>query len=88
MSFAFEGAGVGGEARLRAAHERVQERANAGQRLPQSFGVPTVGARLPESLCEPKQEPALLLSRGRLEAWLERSEPPVLYPGEHSEWDR
>jgi hypothetical protein len=64
----------GAEARLRAAHERVQERANAGQALPQSFGIPRAGARLPE----PKQAPALLLSRGRLEAWQERSEPPVL----------
>ncbi len=68
----------GAEARLRAAHERVRERANAGQTLPQSFGVPRAGARLPKSLREPKQEPVLLLSRGRLEAWLERSEPPVL----------
>jgi hypothetical protein len=68
----------GAEARLRAAHERVKERANAGQTLPQSFGVPRAGARLPESLREPKQEPVLLLARGRLEAWLERSEPPVL----------
>jgi hypothetical protein len=75
----------GAEARLRAAHERVKERANAGQKLPHSFGVPRVGVRLPESLREPKQEPVLLLSRGRLEAWLERSEPPVLESGEHSE---
>jgi hypothetical protein len=74
----WEGAGVGGEARLRAAHERTMQRANAGQVLPQSFGVPRAGARLPKSLCEPKQEPVLLLSRGRLEAWLERSEPSVL----------
>jgi len=36
----------GAEARLRAAHERVKERANAGQTLPQSFGVPRAGARL------------------------------------------
>ena len=66
------------EARLRAAHERVKERANAGQKLPQSFGIPRVGARLPESLCEQKQEPVLLISRERPEAWLEHSEPPVL----------
>ena len=39
------------------------------------WGIPRVGARLPESLREPKQEPVLLLSRGRLEAWLDRSEP-------------
>jgi len=56
MSFPGEGA----EARLRAAHEQVKERANAGQTLPQSFGIPRARARLPESLREPKQEPALL----------------------------
>jgi hypothetical protein len=77
----WEGAGVGGEARLRVAHERVQERANAGQVLPQSFGVPRAGVHLPESLSEPKQEPVVLLARGRLEAWQECSEPPVLEPG-------
>jgi len=68
----------GAEARLRAAHERVSQRARAGQVMPQSMGITRAGARLPESLREPKQEPVLLLSRGRLEAWLERSEPPVL----------
>jgi hypothetical protein len=61
MSFAFEGAGVGGEARLRAAHERVKERANAGQVVPQSMGIPRAGARLPESRSEPTQEPAFSL---------------------------
>jgi len=40
----------GAEARLRAAHERAMQRANAGQVLPQSFGIPRAGARLPESL--------------------------------------
>jgi transposase len=68
----------GAEARLWAAHERVKERANEGQVVPRSFGLTRAGARLPESLSEPKQEPVLLHSRGRLEAWLERSEPPVL----------
>ncbi len=68
----------GAEARLRAAHEQVQERAKAGQVLPQSFGIPRAGARLPESLREPKQEPVLLLRGARLEAWKERSEPSVL----------
>jgi hypothetical protein len=37
----------GAEARLRAAHERVQERANEGQVMPRSMGVPRAGARLP-----------------------------------------
>jgi hypothetical protein len=62
----------GAEARLRAAHERIQERANAGQSLPQSMGVPRAGARRPESRSELTQEPAFLLRRGRLEAWKER----------------
>jgi hypothetical protein len=68
----------GAEARLRAAHERVQERARAGQVMPQSMGVPRAGARLPQNPSEPTQEPVFLLRRGRLEAWKERSEPPSL----------
>ena len=39
----------GAEARLQAAHERVIQRANAGQVLPQSMGIPRAGARLPKS---------------------------------------
>src|SRR6266536_3068987 len=54
----------GAEARLRAAHERTKERANAGQVLPQSFGIPRAGARLSESLSEVTQE-LLFLSRGK-----------------------
>ena len=77
----WEGAGVGGEARLRAAHERIQERANAGQSLPQSMGVPRARARRPESRSEPTQEPAFLLRRGRLEAWKERENPSACMPG-------
>jgi hypothetical protein len=50
----------GAEARLRAAHERVQERANAGQVVPRSMGIPRAGARLPESRSEPTQEPVVL----------------------------
>jgi hypothetical protein len=64
------------EARLRAAWEDVSQRANEGQTLPRSMGVPRAGARLPRSLSEPTQEPAFLLRRGRLEAWTEGSEPP------------
>ena len=75
----------GAEARLRAAHERVQQRANEGQTLPQSFGLARAGARRPSSLSEPKQEPAFLLTHGRLEAWKGRSEPPRLSSGEFSE---
>jgi len=62
----------GAEARLRLAHERVQQRANAGQSVPQSFGCARAGARRPESRSEPTQEPAFLLRRGQLEAWTER----------------
>jgi hypothetical protein len=56
------------EARLRAAHERVQQRANEGQSLPRSMGCARAGARRPGSLSEPIQEPAFLLRHGRLEA--------------------
>jgi hypothetical protein len=75
---AWEGAGVGGEARLRAAHEQVQQRANEGQSLPRSFGLAKAGARRPSSLSEATPEPAFLLTQGRLEAWKHRSEPPLL----------
>jgi len=71
----------GAEARLRAAHERVKERANAGQVMPQSMGIPRAGARLPESRSEPTQEPAFSLRRGRLEAWKERENPRACMPG-------
>ena len=67
----------GAEARLRAGYERVQQRANEGQHLPRSFGCAKVGARRPKNLSEPTQEPAFLLTRGRLEAWKDRSEPPL-----------
>ena len=47
----------GAEARLRAAHERVIQRAKAGQVVPQSMGVPRARVCLPESPSEPTQEP-------------------------------
>jgi hypothetical protein len=68
----------GAEARLRAAHERVQERARAGQVVPQSMGISRAGARRPQSPSEPTPEPVFLLRRGRLEAWKERLEPLAL----------
>jgi hypothetical protein len=67
----------GAEVRLRAAHERVLQRANEGQSLPRSFGIPRAGARRPQSRSQPTPEPAFLARRGRLEAWKDRSEPPV-----------
>jgi hypothetical protein len=62
----------GAEARLRAAHECVQQRANEGQSLPRSMGISRARARRPESRSEPTLEPAFSLRRGRLEAWKER----------------
>jgi hypothetical protein len=52
------------EARLQAAHARVLQRANEGQSLPRSMGVPRAGARRPQSLGEPTPEPAFLLAQG------------------------
>jgi len=66
------------EARLQAAWEESYQRAKEGQTVPRSFGVPRAGARLPRSLSEATQEPAFLLTRGRLEAWKHRLEPPLL----------
>jgi transposase len=54
------------ETRLRAAIEEVHQRANAGEALPQSFGLPRAGARLPQSLESYQQE--LRFRRGRVEA--------------------
>ena len=67
----------GAEARLRAAHERVQQRANEGQVVPRSFGCARAGARRPGSPSQPTQESAVL-ARGRLKAWKDGSEPPLL----------
>jgi hypothetical protein len=49
------------EARLQAAHERVQQRANEGQSLPRSMGVHRAGVRRPQSPSEATQEPACSL---------------------------
>ena len=68
----------GAEARLRAAHERVKERANEGQVLPRSMGIPRARARLPKSRSEATQELLFLSRRGNVEAWKRRSELPLL----------
>jgi hypothetical protein len=81
----FEGAGAGGEARLKAVHERVIQRAKEGQVLPRSMGIPRAGARLPQSRSEATPELLFLSSRGKVEAWKRRPEPPVLEPGESSD---
>jgi len=56
----------GAEQRLRAALERLYQRANEGQVLPRSVGITLAGARLPKSLDPNRQE--LLYQHGRLEA--------------------
>jgi hypothetical protein len=68
----------GAEARLRAAHERLEQRANEGQLLPRSFGISRAGARRPSSPSQSPQESAFLLTRGKLKAWKDDSEPPLL----------
>ena len=76
---------AGAEARLVAAHERAQQRANEGQVLPRSMGIPRAGARLPESPSEATPELLFLSKRGKVEAWKHHPEPPVLQPGESSD---
>jgi hypothetical protein len=75
----------GVEARLLAAYERARERAKEGQVVPRSMGIPRAGARLPQSPSEATQELLFLSSRGKVEAWKHRSEPPALQPGESSD---
>jgi hypothetical protein len=75
----------GAEARLLAAHERVTQRAKEGQVMPRSMGIPRAGARLPASPSEATQELLFLSSRGKVEAWKHRPEPPALQPGESSD---
>ena len=64
------------ETRLRAAIEATIQRANAGQVLPQSMGIPRAGARLPKSLGDAQQAPGL--PRGNQEKLTRLQEPPSL----------
>jgi hypothetical protein len=66
----------GAELRLRAAVEVLQQRANEGQDLPRSVGIPRARARLPQSLVSNQQE--LVYRRGRLETLALEQEPPAL----------
>jgi hypothetical protein len=54
------------ELRLRAALERLHQRAKEGQALPRSVGIPRAGARLPQSLGHLHQ--GLVYRRGKLAA--------------------
>ena len=65
----------GADLRLRAAMERLYQRAKEGQVLPRSVGMPCAGARLPQSLANSRQE--LVYRRGRLEALEMKQEPPA-----------
>jgi hypothetical protein len=56
----------GADLRLRAAIEALAQRANEGQDLPRSVGIPRAGARLPQSLAPNRL--GLAYRRGRLEA--------------------
>ncbi|GHO48545.1 AAA family ATPase [Ktedonospora formicarum] len=58
----------GAEARLRAAHECLIQRAKEGQDLPRSLGLTRARARLPKSPGEPPLEPVLLPQGEELEA--------------------
>ena len=55
----------GADLRLRAAVEVLKQRANEGQALPRSVGIPRAGGRLPKSLSPNQQE--LVYRHGRLE---------------------
>ncbi|GHO48631.1 hypothetical protein KSX_67940 [Ktedonospora formicarum] len=68
----------GAEARLRAAHECLIQRAKEGQDLPQSLGLTRARARLPESPGEPPLELVLPQPWDGWEAWAEPLEPPLL----------
>lgn len=62
------------ETRLRAAIEANQQRANDGQVLPQSMGIPRARARLPKSLVNLPQEPGA--PAGSREERERQQEPP------------
>ena len=56
----------GADLRLRAALERLSQRAKEGQVLPRSVGISHAGAHLPESLISDQQ--GLVYRRGKLAA--------------------
>jgi transposase len=65
----------GMETCLRAVWEGVQQRANEGQSLPRSMGIPRARVRLPSSLVEPRLE--LYFHHGRVEALGGHKNPPT-----------
>ncbi len=75
----------GAEARLRAAHERTIQRANAGQVLPRSMGIPRARARLPESRSEPAQEPSSSSDEGDGKRGTNAQNPPRFSPDTYTQ---
>jgi hypothetical protein len=71
-----QGYWAGAEPRLRAADEQAIQRASGGPHLPHSFGIPRVGARLPERPSRATPEPAC--REKRRETWKQGKEPPGL----------
>lgn len=69
---------AGAEARLGTVMECLSQRANAGQRLPQSFGLTRAGARRSKSLPPNHQDPRLRPAGAAGEALGLVSEPPML----------
>jgi len=65
----------GADLRLRAALERLHQRAKEGQVLPRSVGITGARARLPQSLVTLQQ--GLVYRRGRLAALEQAQEPPA-----------
>ncbi len=77
---------AGAESRLMAAVEFIQQRANAGQSVPQSFGLTRAGARRPESRAPNRLEPGCLFVSRHQEALGLAQEPPLLEHGVIQEW--
>jgi hypothetical protein len=69
---------AGVETRLMAVMELLTQRATAGHRLPQSFGLTRAGARRPQSLSPNHQEPPADPLIDRMEAVGLEQEPPRL----------
>jgi hypothetical protein len=76
----FEGA----EARLRLAHERIQQRANEGQSLPRSMGHARARARRTDQSKRTHTRASFLAPSRKIGSVEGTREPPWLVPGEHS----
>jgi hypothetical protein len=77
----WEGAGVGGEARLRGAHERATQRAKEGQVMPRSMGISRAGARLPKVRAKRHQSQFSCYGEGDWKRGSTAQNPPRLSRG-------